>query len=58
MIEDKIQVLKTFSDEFMKIWLCDDEKKICGTRKHQSGLYEELNHATNWQQVIRFIDNF
>ena len=31
MIDDKIQVLSKFSDETLKIWLCDDEKKISGT---------------------------
>jgi hypothetical protein len=57
MIDDKIQVLSTFDDYTLKIWLCDDHKKIEGTKKFQPDLFAKLRLALNWQQAIEIINN-
>jgi uncharacterized HAD superfamily protein len=55
MIDDKIQVLSKFDDDTLKIWLCNDEKKINGTKSYQPDLFKALKLATNWPQLIEII---
>ena len=52
MIDDKMQVLSSFSDQFLKIWLCDEEKKISGAKKYQPDLFKTLRLAKNWEQIL------
>lgn len=59
MIDDKIQVLSHFNRndvDILKIWLCDEEKKIAGTRKFQPELFASLRLATNWNEVTEIIN--
>ena len=51
MIDDKIQVLKTFNDDIFKIWFCNDSKRILGLKKYQPDIFESINLATNWKEV-------
>ena len=55
MIDDKIQVLSKFSDETLKIWLCDDEKKISGTKTHQPDLFKTLKLVRYWDEISEII---
>lgn len=57
MIDDKIQVLSKFNNNVLKIWFCDDLKKISGTKKHQPELFETLKLATSWDEVLEIINN-
>ena len=57
MIDDKLQVLKTFNENIIKIWFCDDQKKIDGMRKYQPELLNSVRLAYNWNQVLDIIDN-
>lgn len=52
MIDDKLQVLRTFPDNITKIWLCDDQKRIAGTRKHQPELLETIKLANTWDDIM------
>jgi hypothetical protein len=60
MIDDRIQVLSLFSEHprIMKIWFCQEEKKINGTKKYQPDLFDSLTLARNWSQVAYFIQNY
>lgn len=55
MVDDRIQVLRTFPESVTKVWLCSDEKKIAGTIKHQRELFETFQHARTWPDVMHFV---
>jgi hypothetical protein len=55
MVDDRIQVLRTFPQSVTKIWLCSDEKKIAGTIKHQRELFDTFQHARTWPEVMDFV---
>ena len=55
MIDDRIQVLRTFPEAITKIWYCEEEKKIAGTRKHQPELFESLQLARTWEEVVEIV---
>jgi uncharacterized HAD superfamily protein len=57
MIDDKIQVLQTFPSTTLKIWLCDDYKKIEGTKKYQKEFYDSVSLANNWEEVKEILLN-
>jgi hypothetical protein len=56
MIDDRIKVLRTFPDEVVKIWFCDEPKKVAGTRKHQPEIFATLRLATTWSQVLDIVN--
>ncbi len=56
MIDDKIQVLKTFNNEIYKIWFCSDSKRILGLKKFQPEIFESINLATSWKEVAHLIN--
>ena len=58
MIDDKMQVLSMFDAETLKIWLCDDQKKIEGTKKFQPDLFASVRHAFKWSEVNQIINEF
>lgn len=55
MVDDRIQVLRTFPHSVTKIWLCSDEKKIAGTIKHQRELFQSLELARTWPHVMDIV---
>ena len=57
MIDDKMQVLNTFDDYTLKIWLCDDHKKIEGSKKFQPDLFAKVRLAIIWPEAIEIINN-
>ena len=57
MIDDKIQVLSKFNNLTTKIWFCNDEKKINGTKKYQPDLFNTLKLAINWDEINNIIIN-
>jgi hypothetical protein len=56
MIDDRIQVLRTFPDSVTKIWLCMEEKKIAGTKQHQPDIFATLQLARSWHQVLDAVE--
>ena len=58
MIDDKIQVLRTFPSTIKCLWFCDDAKKISSTKKHQPELFETLHLVGNWNEVLDLISEF
>jgi hypothetical protein len=57
MIDDKIQVLSKFNNLTTKIWFCNDEKKINGTKKYQPDLFNTLKLANDWDEIHNIIIN-
>jgi len=57
MIDDRIQVLRCYPDSITKIWLCNEDKKIAGTRKHQPELFQALQLARTWQDIISVVQD-
>jgi len=55
MVDDRIQVLRTFPESMTKIWLCSDEKKIAGTIKHQRELFQTFDLARTWPEVMDIV---
>ena len=60
IIDDRIQVLATFinNHDLLRIWFCDDDQKINGTKKYQPELYQTMRLARNWPQVVNIINAF
>ncbi len=60
MIDDRIQVLSYFNEyhRILKIWFCQDEQKISGTKKYQPDLFESLSLTRDWSQVAHLIQNY
>ncbi len=58
MIDDKIQVLKSFPTTINKVWFCDDEQKIKGTRKFQPDLMANLHLTRSWNEIYHVIECF
>ncbi len=55
MIDDKIQVLSKFNNDVVKIWFCEDLKKISGTQKYQPELFATFKLATSWNEILDII---
>jgi hypothetical protein len=55
IIDDKLAVLNTFNDKYVKIWFCTDSKKIDGCRKHTPEVLERVRLVNDWQGVIDVI---
>jgi hypothetical protein len=58
MIDDKIQVLKTFPSSIRCLWLCDDFQKISGTKKYQPEIFSQLQLVQSWSEVLDFVENY
>ncbi|CAF2144951.1 unnamed protein product, partial [Rotaria magnacalcarata] len=56
MIDDKMQVLRTFPSSIIKIWFCSDPKKIEGARKFQSDFINTVRIAQSWEEVLELIE--
>jgi len=54
MIDDKMQVLTTFPENIIKIWICDDENKIEGAKKYQPEYLKQVVHAKNWDDILKY----
>ena len=57
MIDDKLQVLSTFPESIIKIWLCDDQKKITGAKKYQQDLLKSVKLVNCWDDIVTIIMN-
>ena len=55
MIDDKIKVLKFFPATFTKIWLCDDDQKIMGLQQHDPMVFQSVQLARSWSDVLSFL---
>lgn len=58
MIDDKIQVLSKMNDNIIKIWFCDDNKRINGAKKFQPEIFNIIHLARNWNDVLNLIRRF
>ena len=60
IIDDRIQVLATFRNnhDLLKVWFCNDDQKINGTKKYQPDLYQTMRLARNWPEVVNIINAF
>ena len=56
MIDDRMQVLRTFPSPIVKIWFCSDPKKIEGARKFQPDFIDLVRIAQNWEEIIDLIE--
>ncbi|CAF3513609.1 unnamed protein product [Rotaria socialis] len=56
MIDDRMQVLRTFPSSIFKIWFCLDPKKIEGARKFQPDFINSVRIAQSWQEVLELIN--
>ncbi len=52
MIDDRIQVLQTFTPEIRCLWFSDEEKDILETEKSQPELFERLVIVKNWDHIL------
>lgn len=57
MIDDLMKVLSTFPTTIMKIWVCDDQKKIDGANKFQKEFYDSVKLARNWKEIKKLLLN-
>lgn len=55
MIDDKMQVLRTFPASVIKIWFCSDAKNIEGARRHQPEFLQSVRLAQSWTEVLEII---
>ena len=51
MIDDKIQVLKLFTN-IRRIWVCAEDQKISGTKKHHPELFTCLELCRDWSEIM------
>ena len=58
MIDDRMQVLSTFNDNILKIWLCNDPKKIVGIQRFQPDIFAKFSHANDWREVASLIKTY
>jgi uncharacterized HAD superfamily protein len=56
MIDDRMQVLRTFPTSIIKIWLCSDPKKIEGAQKFQPDFVDSVRLAQSWREIIDLIE--
>lgn len=56
MIDDRMQVLRSFSASIIQIWFCLDQKKIDGARKFQPDFINSVRIAQNWNEVLNIIE--
>ncbi len=52
MIDDKIQVLQTFTPNIRCLWFYDDYRAISKTKKRQPELFKRLVIVKNWNHVL------
>lgn len=55
MIDDLQKVLNTFPNDIVKIWFCDDIKKVEGAKKYQPEFFNSVIHAWSWEDVKQII---
>jgi len=51
MIDDKLQVFKDIPDNIMKLWLCNDDRKIDGARQFQSSQIDRVHVCRSWSEL-------
>lgn len=56
MIDDRMQVLRSFPPSVTKIWLCSDPKRIEGARKFQPDFFDSVRIARSWPEILQIID--
>ena len=56
MIDDRMQVLRTFPSSIVKIWFCSDPRNIEGARKFQPDFIDSVRIARNWNEILELID--
>ena len=56
MIDDRMQVLRTFPSSIIKIWFCTDSRNIEGAKKHQPDFVDSVRIARNWNDILALID--
>lgn len=56
MIDDKMQVLRTFPSSVIKIWFCSDSNKIEGARKFQPDFINSVRIARDWNDIVQIIN--
>lgn len=54
MVDDKLSILSSLPMGVRKVWLCSEEKKVIGARKHQAGVLIQHNVvvADKWNTVV------
>jgi hypothetical protein len=57
MIDDKITILSNMKNlnNIQKIWFCDDDQKINGTKKFNSDVFTYMKLIRTWKDVVDFI---
>ena len=56
MIDDRMQVLRSFPSSIIKIWFCLDPKKIDGAQKFQPDFINSVHIAQSWKEVMNLIE--
>ncbi|CAF0983650.1 unnamed protein product [Rotaria sordida] len=56
MIDDRMQVLRSFPSSIIKIWFCSDPKKIEGARKFQPDFINSVRIAQSWEEILELIE--
>ena len=56
MIDDRMQVLRTFPSSIIKIWFCPDSKKIEGAQKFQPEFINSVSVARSWKEIMELIE--
>lgn len=56
MIDDKMQVLRSFPMSITKIWFCSDPKKIEGAQKFQPDFLNSVRIARSWEEIMEIIE--
>jgi hypothetical protein len=56
MIDDRMQVLRTFPSSILKIWFCSDPKKILGAQTFQPDFINSVHIAQTWEEIIYFVN--
>lgn len=57
MIDDKITVLTNMNElkNVTKIWFCNDDQKINGTKKFNPTVFDNMTLLRTWSDVVNFI---
>lgn len=57
MIDDRITVLSNMKNltNIKKIWFCNDDQKINGTKKFNSTVFEYMELIRTWKDITDFI---
>lgn len=55
MIDDKLQVFRDMPNDILKIWLCDDFKKISGAQQFQPDEVSNVTICKNWKEIYDVI---